>query len=180
MLTRAKEVPLKEQLGYWRRKHYLPITVGLTVEKHFVSWAAVETGLAYSYLHSDYEEYMQKASCHWHYIEIPLKLNLYAYHSERFSVYGSVGGRVALPVYSNGVISKIGKSSPTDIGWLDPKPVWSAGVSVGVSYRVLKRLNLFLEPSLQYHFPQDAKMPNIWTDDEPWSFSIPIGVRFSW
>lgn len=180
MPTRAKEIDLKDQLKYWRRKHYLPITVGLTAEKRFSSWLGIEMGVAYSYLHSDYEGYMMSASCHWYYIEIPLKLNLYAYQSDRFSVYGSAGGRVAIPVYSNGVVHTVGHSIPNKIGCLDPKPVWSAGVGVGVSYRLSKRLNLYLEPSLQYHFPQDAKVPNIWTDDEPWSFSIPIGIRFSW
>ncbi len=180
MPTRAKGIDFLDQLGNWRRKHYLPITAGFTVEKRLSSWLGIETGLAYSYLHSDFEGYMQNATCHWHYIEIPLKLNLYAYQSDRFSVYGSVGGRVALPVYSNGVVNTMGSSSAYNIGSLKPKPVWSAGVSVGVSYRLTKRLNLYLEPSLQYHFPQDVKVPNIWTDDEPWSFSIPIGVRFSW
>ncbi len=180
MRSRAKAIDFIDKLGNWRRKHYLPITVGLSVEKRFTSWGGVETGLAYSYLHSDYEGPIHNAKCHWHYIEIPLKLNLYAYQSDKFTVYGSAGGRVALPVYSNGVVDPIGDSRPTYIGRLGPKPVWSAGVSVGASYRLSKRFNLFLEPSLQYHFPQDAKVPNIWTDDEPWSFSIPIGVRFSW
>ncbi len=123
---------------------------------------------------------MQNATCQWHYLEVPLKMNLYAYQSDKFSIYGSAGGRVAIPVYSNGTVHTMGHSGAYDIGSLEPKPVWSAGVSVGFSYRLSKRLNLFLEPSLQYHFPQDAKVPNIWTDDEPWSFSIPIGVRFSW
>lgn len=180
MPTRAKEVDLIDQLHNWRRKHYLPITVGLTAEKRLSSWLGIETGLAYSYLHSDYEGYMQNATCHWHYLEIPLKMNMYAYQSDRFSIYGSVGGRVAIPVYSNAAVHTMGNSSTYCITTLDPEPVWSAGVSLGFSYRLTKRLNLYLEPSLQYHFPQDAKVPNIWTDDEPWSFSIPIGVRFSW
>ncbi len=180
MKTRAGDEDLAEYLKDWSHRHYLPITFGITAEKHFSSWLGVESGLAYTYLRSEFESGDRNVTCHWHYVELPLKVNLYAYSSDKYSIYGSAGVRVSLPVYSNAHANINAQSSHSRIGSLAPKPVWSAGVSVGVSYSLSKRLDLFVEPSLQYHFPQEAKVPNIWTDDEPWSFSIPLGIRFSW
>ncbi len=163
--------------------HHLPISFTLTAEKHFSSWLGLETGIGYSYLHTDFERYNPAnkkndvSSCHWHYLEIPLKVNLYAYTSPRMKLYFGFGGRVAIPVYS---YANIAPNPYCQSGGFNSKAVWSAGGSVGVAFRLSKRIDLFIEPSLRYNFPQDAKIPNIWTDDEPWSLSIPIGFRFNW
>ncbi len=178
--TRARESELPSDLRGWGCKHYLPITFGVSAEKRFSSRIGIETGLAYSYLHSDFEQGYREIACHWHYLEIPLKLNIYAYSSDRFSLYGSLGGRVSLPVYTIEEEKNKTQSSTEKRHSFDTKALWSASVSIGASYRVTKNLNIFIEPSLQYHFPQESKIPNIWTDDEPWSVSIPIGLRFSW
>ncbi len=163
--------------------HYLPISFALTAEKHFSSWLGLETGIGYSYLHTDFERYNPAnkkndvSSCHWHYLEIPLKVNLYAYTSPRMKLYFGFGGRVAIPVYS---YARIAPNPYCQSGSFNSKAVWSAGGSVGVAFRLSKRIDLFIEPSLRYNFPQNTQIPNIWTDDEPWSLSIPIGFRFNW
>ncbi|MDE7350308.1 MAG: sigma-70 family RNA polymerase sigma factor [Muribaculaceae bacterium] len=159
------------------RRHHLPISFALTAEKRFSSWLGVESGIGYSYLHTDFELHNALSTCHWNYLEIPVKVNLYAYTSPRFKVYGSFGGRVSVPVYS---YAQISPNSTLRSGSFSSKPVWSAGASVGVALRLSKRVDLFVEPTLRYNFPQQCKIPNIWTDDEPWSVSLPIGFRFSW
>lgn len=159
------------------RRHHLPISFALTAEKHFSSWLGLESGIGYSYLHTDFERYKEPTTCHWHYLEIPLKVNLYAYTAPRIKLYFGFGGRVAIPVYS---YAQIDLNSYDQSGSFSSKAVWSVGGNVGIAFRLSKRVDLFLEPSLLYHFPQECKIPNIWTDDEPWSISIPIGFRFNW
>ncbi len=168
---------IESSLGSAPRRHHLPISFALTAEKHFSSWLGLESGIAYSYLHTDFERYKEPTTCHWHYLEIPLKVNLYAYSSPRMKLYFGFGGRVAIPVYS---YAQMAPNSNIQSGTFSSKAVWSVGGNVGVAFRLSKRVDLFLEPSLRYHFPQDCKIPNIWTDDEPWSISIPIGFRFNW
>lgn len=178
--TRASDGGLPDNIGNWSHRHYLPITFGISMERRFNSWAGIESGIAYSYLHSDYEGNGMEATCHWHYLDIPLKINLYAYDSEKFSFFGSLGVRLSIPVYSIADVHDRGTSMPNKTGSLEPKPVWSVGAGIGVSYRVSKHLNIYIESSLQYHFPQECKVPNIWTDEKPWSFSLPVGLRLNW
>ena len=163
------------------RRHHMPISFSITAERHFSSWLSIETGIGYSYLHTDFESYnvnvKEVTTCHWHYLEFPLKANLYAYTSSIFKVYGSLGGRVAIPVHSYAQIP----SNPTcRSGRFSSNTVWSVGASVGFAFRLSKRADLFIEPSILYHFPQDCTIPNIWTDNKPWSISIPLGFRLSW
>lgn len=172
---------IESYLGHASRRHHLPISFALTAEKHFTPWLGLESGIGYSYLHTDFERHEANGSnvstCHWHYLEIPLKVNLYAYTSPAFKLYGSFGGRVAIPVYS---YAQIAPNSICRSGRFDSKAVWSVGASVGAAIRLSKRVDLFIEPSIRYHFPQDCAIPNIWTDDERWSLSIPLGIRLSW
>ncbi len=99
------------------------------------------------------------------------------YTSSRFKVYGALGASVALPIYSYAQMPPL-YNVPS--GTFNSKVDLSAGGSMVLSFRLSKRLDIFIEPSLRYHFPQDAKIPNIWTDDTPWSISIPIGLRLNW
>lgn len=177
--ARAPHIPMdvESSLGSAPRRHHLPISLALTAEKHMSSWLGLETGIGYSYLHTDLERYKEPSTCHWHYLEIPLKVNLYAYTSPRMKLYLGLGGRVSIPVYS---YVHIAPNPYSRSGRFDSKPVWSVAGSVGAAFRLSKRIDIFIEPSLRYHFPQECTIPNIWTDDEPWSISLPIGVRFSW
>ncbi|MDE6561796.1 MAG: sigma-70 family RNA polymerase sigma factor [Muribaculaceae bacterium] len=179
--SQARISPITEDLEYSLatapRRHYLPITFALTAEKHFTSWLGLESGIGYSYLHTDFERYKEPSTCHWHYIDIPLKVNLYAYTSPRIKLYGSLGGKVAIPVYS---YAQIAPNPYAHSGTFKSKAVWAVGGSVGAAFRISKNVDIFVEPTLRYHFPQECTIPNIWTDDEPWSISIPLGFRFSW
>ena len=179
-MPRSKQ-DIGNYLGSASHCHHLPLSFALTSEKKLSSKLGLETGIGYSYLHSDFEHYSNNGSnvstCHWHYLEIPLKMNLYAYTSSRMNIYFGLAGRVSIPVYS---YAHIAPNPYCRSGRFNSKPVWSAGGSVGMAFRLSKHLDVFVEPSLQYHFPQESTIPNIWTDDEPWSISIPIGFRFRW
>ncbi|MDE6290789.1 MAG: sigma-70 family RNA polymerase sigma factor [Muribaculaceae bacterium] len=181
VLTQARIPRINEDmessLGSAPHRHHLPVSFAITAEKHLSSWLGLESGVGYSYLHTDFERYKEPSTCHWHYIEIPLKVNLYAYTSPRIKLYGSLGGRIAIPVHS---YAKISTNPYVHSGTFRSKTVWSVGVSAGAAFSLSKKLDLFIEPTIRYHLPQECTIPNIWTDDEPWSISIPIGLRFNW
>lgn len=180
MANHATDTP-ESYLGTAARHHYLPISFALTAEKRFSSGLGIESGIGYSYLHTDFERYGANANevstCHWHYLEVPIKVNFYAYSNPSFKLYCSFGGRVALPVYA---YASIPTNPYCQSGHFSSNTLWSVGGSVGMAFRLSKRVDLFIEPSLRYHFPRQSTLRNIWTDDEPWSISIPIGFRFNW
>lgn len=179
MDTRAKDCDMADALDSQSHRNYLPITFGITAEKRMLSWLGIESGVSYTYLRTDFEYKNFNVRCNWHYLEIPLKVNMYAFNTSRVSIYGAISGKVSLPVYSNARVPSAYAYKVEKGGSFHSNPVWSAGGSIGISYRLSERINLYVEPSLQYHFRHEFKVPNLWTDD-PWSFSIPIGIRFNW
>ncbi|MDE6022827.1 MAG: porin family protein [Muribaculaceae bacterium] len=179
METRAKDCDIADELDSKSHHNYIPITFGITAEKRFNKWLGVESGVSYTYLHTDFEYKIFNVRCNWHYLEIPLKVNMYAFNLSHFSIYGSVSGKVSIPVYSNACVVRADIFTADKGGRFRSNHVWSAGGSIGISYRLSERINLYVEPSLQYHFRHEFKVPNLWTDD-PLSFSIPIGIRFNW
>lgn len=158
----------------------LPISFSVSVAKRLNRTFSLESGLRYTYLHSRYEESREQSHCHWHYIGIPLKLNISTYTRGRMSLYGSVGVSVNFPVYSRGISDSSGSSSywlPT--GNLDAKVMWSVAASYGISIRLSNAVSVFVEPTVQYMPPVRTSVPNYWTDS-PWNFMLPLGLRFNW
>lgn len=176
-------LPTRFSTGYQNYKNvghhnYLPISFSLNVNKSFTKNLSVESGLTYTYLHSTFETSRARSHCHWHYIGIPLKLNFKTYTFDRFRLYASIGGEVDIPVYSGADVDAVSSSPDLMSGKFDSSVVWSLSASYGVSFRLSRRVEIFLEPTLQYHFDHDFDVPNSWTDN-PWGFSLPIGFRFN-
>lgn len=163
---------------YANHRHYLPNSFYATVNKEITSIFSIETGLAYTYLHSTFELNDTKSSCHWHYLGIPLKFNFTLKNSNRFRLYTSLGAKVDFPLYSNAVISHYENRPSLKSGKFNSSVVWSASISLGASVKIFKNAELFVEPTLNYHFKHDYTVPNILTE-EPWGVSIPVGIRFN-
>lgn len=176
-------LPTRSSNGYQNYKdighhNYLPISFSLNVNKSFTKNLSMESGLVYTYLHSTFETSNAKSHCHWHYIGIPLKLNFKTFTFDKFRLYASIGGEVDIPVYSRADVEAVSTSTDLMSGKFDSSVVWSLSASYGVSFRLSRRVEIFLEPTLQYHFDHDFDVPNSWTDN-PWGFSLPIGFRFN-
>lgn len=161
-------------------QNYVPVTVAVTAAYSFNRIFSLESGVRFSYLHSRYEYDDIRSHCHWHYIGIPLKLNINTYTHGRMSLYGSVGATVHFPVYSQGVLGP-GQSSCDRLpsGSLDAKIMWSVSASYGISLRLGNNVSIFLEPTLQYMPKVRTRVPNYWTE-ESWNFALPLGFRFNW
>ncbi|MDE6178253.1 MAG: sigma-70 family RNA polymerase sigma factor [Duncaniella sp.] len=169
----CKDVPHKSDL---------PVSVSVSVSKSLTSRLSIETGLTYTYLHTFLETNRSSGDCYWHYLGIPVKLNLSLLSTHRVRIYGSVGARMDIPLSSYADVTGDGRNG----GCLDLKdgafssPLqWSLSAGCGVSLRCSGKTEIFLEPTLNYNFRSDYSVPNIWTDN-PWNFSLPVGFRFTW
>lgn len=161
-------------------RNYVPVTVSVSVSKRFNSILSLESGLRYTYLHSAYESGKNESHCHWHYIGIPLKLNINTYTRGIMSLYGSIGASVNFPVYSHGVLrTGFNSSGEVPVGDLDAKVMWAVSASYGISLRLHKNVSVFLEPTLQYMPKVNTNVPNYWTETS-WNFALPLGIRFNW
>ncbi len=158
--------------------NYLPVSFSVAVNKALDNTFSVETGLTYTYLHTTFESLPSYSNCHWHYLGIPLKLNAKLCNFSRVSMYMSAGGIMDIPLYSNAVVRTTSGTPDLWGGRFTSPVVWSLSASFGISIKLTKKIDVFLEPTLQYHFEHSVKVPNVWSD-EKWGFSLPIGFRFN-
>lgn len=163
---------------YASHRHYIPNSFYVTLNKEITGSVSIESGLAYTYLHSTFESNDTKSTCHWHYLGVPLKFNFIVKTGNRFNIYTSLGAKVDFPLFSNAVITQSKNRPSLKSGRFNSSVVWSTSISLGVSLKLSKNTELFVEPTLNYHFKHDYTVPNILTE-EPWGVSIPIGVRFN-
>ncbi|MDE6335070.1 MAG: hypothetical protein K2L34_00735, partial [Muribaculaceae bacterium] len=158
--------------------NYLPVSFSMAVNKTLDNTFSVETGLTYTYLHTTFESFPSYSNCHWHYLGIPLKLNTKICNFNRVKMYMSVGGIMNIPLYSYADVTTTSGTSDLWGGRFQSSVVWSLSASYGISIKLSKKVDIFLEPTLQYHFEHNAIVPNVWSD-EKWGFSLPIGFRFN-
>lgn len=156
----------------------LPVSVAFSVSRSLDDIFSVEGGVRYTYLHSTFETSAAVANCHWHYLGIPLKLNVKIYAAHRFKLYAGVGGAMDIPLYSNAVVTASSANPDLKPGRFSSPVMWSLQGNLGVALKLSKRVDLFLEPTLQYHFDQDYTVPNTWTDNR-WGISLPLGLRLN-
>lgn len=159
-------------------RNSMPVAVSLLVSKGITGALSAETGLTYTYLHTEFDGKRSTADCRWHYIGIPLKLKLRLFSSSRFSIYASAGGAIDIPVYSDADV-KISEGTP-DLknGSFTSSAVWSVTTGFGASVKLSDHFEIFLEPTFQYRFKHHYSVPNAWTDN-PIGISLPIGLRFN-
>ena len=56
---------------------------------------------------------------------------------------------------------------------------WSLGTGLGLQYNLTPTLGLFVEPILQYYIPTGTAVETYRTE-HPFTFSLPLGIRFTW
>ncbi|MDR2802161.1 MAG: PorT family protein [Prevotellaceae bacterium] len=155
--------------------HHIPLSFGLTFRFYFTSHWAVESGLVYTYLSSEYKygnEYRLKQQLH--YLGLPANIVYQFIGSKRFSVYVSGGGMLEKGVGAN--YTAITSVSQTDsreniAGWQ-----WSLNGQIGGSYHFSKHFSLYVEPGMRYFLP-DARQPESMRTERPFNFSLGFGLR---
>lgn len=155
----------------------LPISASLIVSRSLSNRISLESGIVYTYLRSHFSFYDWESDCYWHYLGIPLKLNINVYRLSGVRVYATVGGKIDFPLYSKSNSNESGLRPEFSNKHFDSYISYSLSAGIGLSYRIVNNLDIFLEPTLQYRFWHKHEVQNYWTDNR-WCFSLPVGFRF--
>ncbi len=169
-----------------KTRHYMPLVVGLSVNKSLTSRWSVETGLRYTFLRSDFlsqSKVMNKETIQRiHYIGVPLKFNYRIFTYNGFSLYGQGGGALDIPVNGSQSIleylPQLGNSTNTTINIHAPLQ-WSVEGGLGIQYHFTPSFSIYAEPSFKYYFNPGSDIKTI-RQDKPFEFTIPIGLRLTW
>ena len=165
--------------------HLMPITWSLALKYKFDDRWGIETGLGYSRLTSDFEMGADgniiSEQQTIHYIGIPVKGIYHIYNKKMWSLYGSLGLKMEIPVSSTLRSDYFinGQYETTDKTTLRAPWQWSVGTGLGLQYHLTPNIGLFAEPSLQYYIPMQTDIETYRTE-HPFTFSLPLGIRFTW
>lgn len=154
--------------------HAQPIKVGVSVGYRLSNRWAVNTGVTYSYLSSNFTEdgYVVERQ-RLHYVGVPLTASYSFLRTKHAEVYVTAGGEVEKLVNgSRGV-------QDTELGKLTEKrPQWSVKAAVGGAYHFTPSLSVYAEPGMTHFFDNHSSVVNVYKD-RPTSFSLNIGLRFN-
>ena len=157
----------------------MPLSMEISVRKHLTEEWALETGLVYTYLASTeklkiLEITTQKTDINLSYVGLPIKGIYSFYNTKNISIYASAGGMVEKCIYGKQKIND-GESKTLDI----PELQWSLSGHVGINYKLINHLGVFLEPGLGYYFDDGSKVETI-RKDSPLNFNIQAGIRLTY
>jgi hypothetical protein len=166
------------------QKHHQPLTFGVRVAYPLTDRLAIESGLNYSLLRSDFtyggnKAYEEKRQA-LHYLGIPLSLNYTLIRYRRLDFIVSAGAMAEKCVYGKVTTDYVlDNNKTTDHNTVSVKGLqWSSGVSASLQYNFAKHFGLFIEPGLQYRFgnSENSSVRSSYTE-EPLNFSLAAGMR---
>ena len=177
--------------------HQMPVTWSLAFKYKLNHRFGLETGLSYSRLTSDFElgadgrSATEGDAClgdntireHQviHYLGIPIKGIYNMYGGRRWGLYGSLGVTTEIPVRStlHSDFYVNGQYEASDKTTIRAPWQFSTTLGLGLQYNVTPYIGLFAEPSLQYYIPTGTQIETYRTE-HPFTFSLPLGIRFTW
>jgi hypothetical protein len=165
--------------------HQMPVTWSLALRYRLTNRFAIESGMSYSRLSSDYELGADGNTIHEqqtiHYLGIPMKGIYNMYVGKRWSLYGSLGLTTEIPVRStlHADYYVYGQYELSEKTTLHAPWQFSTTVGIGLQYHLTPSIGVFAEPSLQYFIPTQGDIETYRTE-HPRTFSLPLGVRITW
>ena len=165
--------------------HQMPVTWSLALKYRLNHRFGLESGLSYSRLSSDFEMGTNGNTIGEqqtiHYLGIPMKGIYNMYSGQRWGVYGSLGMTTEIPVHAtlhsdffvNGLYEASDKTT-IRAPWQ-----FSATFGLGLQYHLTPSIGFFAEPSMQYFIPMKSDIETYRTE-HPFTFSLPVGIRFTW
>ena len=165
--------------------HQMPVTWSLALKYRLNHRFGLESGLGYSRLTSDFEMGAGGNTIREHqtihYLGIPMKGIYNMYGGRLWNIYGSLGLTTEIPVHStlhsdfyvNGQY-EVGDKTAIHAPWQ-----LSTTFGLGLQYHLTPNVGFFAEPSLQYYIPMQSDIETYRTE-HPFSFSLPLGIRFTW
>lgn len=169
-----------------KTRHYMPMVIGLSINKSLTSRWSIESGLRYTFLRSDFlseSELMHKEAIQRiHYIGVPLKFDYRIFTYNGFSLYGQGGSALDIPVYGTQSIMKYSPKLGTtnkDLLHINAPLQWSVEGGLGIQYHFTPSFSIYAEPSFRYYFNAGSDIKTI-RQDKPFEFTTPMGLRFTW
>lgn len=167
-------------------KHKTPISFGLGVSRYLNDRFALQTGLNYTYLSSEWKtngKYHAKTDQKLHFLGIPVSLTYKIAEWNRFNFYASTGLMAELCV-SGHQKTKLLREEVMDDVELDrekvnsrmKEPLFSANARVGVSYPLISILSAYGEVGAAYYFDNNSKIETI-RSEKPFNVSFQVGLR---
>lgn len=157
--------------------HKFPVSIGLAFNYHINDRWALETGVVYTWLVSDFSYRISSTSMNetqrLQYIGVPLKVNYIIWGNKRFAVYASTGTQMDVNIKA-----KVESGETTNTIDKD-KLQWSVNAAAGVQYNIVPNaLGVYIEPGVKYYFDNGSSVKNIFKDT-PVNFNLQLGVRLN-
>ncbi len=154
--------------------HAQPIKVGVSIAYRLSSRWAVNTGITYSYLSSNFTEsdhVVERQKLH--YVGVPLTASYSFLRTRHAEVYVTAGGEVEKLVKGSAGVDDSEHKKLTE-----KRPQWSLKAAVGGAYHFTPSLSLYAEPGMTHYFDNHSSIDNVYKD-KPTSFSLNVGLRFN-
>ena len=163
----------------------LPFSVGVGLNWQFARNWAVGAGLRYTNLSrtfvGDYKGDgfvlpQTDIDNHQHWLGIPVNVYYAFVNTHRWRVQVFTGGSMEFLVDNDYLVHGVQK----DIHYHQrgTRPQFSAGLGVGVEFKITPWLGLYLDPSFRYYFRPDLQPRSLRTI-QPLRFDLEAGLRFS-
>ena len=165
--------------------HQMPVTWSLALKYRLGNRFGLESGLSYSRLASDFEMGADGNTIHEqqtiHYLGVPVKGNYNIYNRKMWSLYGSLGLTTEVPVHStlHSDYYVNGQYEVSDKAIIRAPWQFSTTFGLGLQFHLTPSVGIFAEPSLQYYIPTRSGIETYRTE-HPFTFSLPLGIRFTW
>lgn len=170
---------------YTKKKHRLPVRVGMSLQYPLSGRLGIESGLTYSYhssqLTSGSEIHRYEMDQSLQFIGIPLNLNFSMWENERFGLYLSGGGMMEMCVAGKSDIDYIvdNELALTKHKNIRVKPLqFSVNASAGFQVNLIPQLGVYLEPGVSYYFDNGSAVETIYKD-KPLNFNLKMGLRYT-
>lgn len=162
--------------------HKTPIAFGLSVSRLLNDRFALQTGLTYSFLKSDWStngSYHGETVQKLHFIGLPLSISYKIAEWNRLLFYASAGGMTEVNVAGNWKTKMMlnGKEmSRTEEKVRMKEWLWSVNVRAGVSYPIIRFVNAFAEVGADYYFDNGSSIETIHSE-KPFNVGLQVGLR---
>lgn len=163
--------------------HHTPLSVGLSVSRRLNDRFALQSGLVYSYLASDWKTngvHHTKTKQSLHFIGVPISVVYKIAEWNKFLLYASAGGMCELNVKGNLRYKYYNSDellSETNESIRMTEPYWSVNAKAGISYPLVKFVSLYVEAGADYYFKNNSDIETIRTE-KPANFDFQFGLRF--
>lgn len=173
-----------------KQTDFKPVSLDISFEKELIGRWSLRSGFGVTFMKSLTEagdptvSYMSGTRKTW-YLGVPLGVNYQMFQNSRLSFYSTAGGRLDIPIAATHsmefAFDNTKEESITLYGVRQVAPgiIWSINVGTGLQYQIVPHLRLYLEPTLQYHFPNSTGLQT-WYSTHPLSFEVPLGIRINW